>query len=114
MKKKHMIIQFVEEVERTDYNTRQTEYESYEQTRPMMNYLERRLSADLFEMIKLQLSGFDYEMQYEMTENLVCFVRDQMVCTTGCYPADNILSACFAWIGDEFARRRPFPNAYHS
>ncbi len=114
MKKKNIIIQFVEENERIDYNTRQTAYESYEQTRSMMNYLERRLSADLFEMIKLQLSGFDFEMQYEMTENLVCFVRDQMVCTTGCYPADNILSACFAWIGEEFASRRPSTNTYYS
>jgi len=110
MKKKHMIIQFVEEDERTDYHTRQTEYESYEQTRPMMNYLERRLSADLFEMIKLQLSGFDVEMQCEMAEDLVYFVKDHMVCTTGCHPADNILSACFTWIGEEFANRYPSPN----
>lgn len=110
MKKKQIIIQYVEEEERIDYNSRQTAYESFDRSLSLMNYLEKRLSFDLFEMIKLQLSGFDVEMQCEMAEDLVYFVKDHMVCTTGCHPADNILSACFTWIGEEFANRYPSPN----
>ena len=67
----------------------------------VMRRLEHRVSKPLLFMLNQQLLGFSSQMQQELAHDMVDFVCDNIVRTTGCPSADYVLMICYAWIADE-------------
>lgn len=63
--------------------------------------LNRKLSPEMIEMLKMQLMAFRGDMQLEMATDLVIFAHDHLAYTTGCPSADRVLDVCYAWIAHE-------------
>ena len=67
----------------------------------VMNSLEDKISSSLLFMLNQQLLGFSSQMQQELALDMVDYVCDNIVRTTGCPSADYVLQICYAWIADE-------------
>ena len=63
--------------------------------------LNRKLSPEMIEMLKMQLMAFRGDMQLEMATDLVIFAHDHLAYTTGCPSADMVLDVCYSWIAHE-------------
>jgi hypothetical protein len=67
----------------------------------VMNSLEDKISSSLLFMLNQQLLGFSSQMQQELALDMVDYVCDNIVRTTGCPSADYVLQICYAWIAEE-------------
>ena len=67
----------------------------------VMNSLEDKISSSLLFMLNQQLLGFSSQMQQELALDMVDYVCDNIVRTTGCPSADYVLQICYAWINEE-------------
>ena len=67
----------------------------------VMHRLEDKLSKSLLFMLNQQLLSFDSQMQQELALDMVDYVCDDIVRTTGCPSADYVLEICYAWINEE-------------
>ena len=67
----------------------------------VMNSLEDKISSSLLFMLNQQLLSFSSQMQQELALDIVDYVSDSIVRTTGCPSADYVLQICYAWIADE-------------
>lgn len=68
--------------------------------REMMT-IRKKVSPGLFDLLMMQLQGFRGDMQYVMATNIMVFVFDHTVFTTGCPSADMVLDICYTWIAEE-------------
>lgn len=67
----------------------------------IMEIIEKKVSPELFYMMKDMLLGFDDAMQLEMADDLLDFAHGHVIHTTGCPSADYVLDMCYAYIADE-------------
>lgn len=67
----------------------------------VMTLLENKLSRQLLLMLNQQLLGFGSSMQQELAMDMVDYVCNHIVRTTGCPSADCVLEICYAWIAEE-------------
>lgn len=67
----------------------------------VMECLEDKVSRPLYDLLKLQLLGYNDDMQLEIADSLLDFVCDEVVHSTGCPSADATLEACYTWIAAE-------------
>jgi hypothetical protein len=67
----------------------------------VMEYLEDKVSAELYGMLQGVLLGFSDDMQLEIVKDLFEFVDGRVIGWTGCPSADMALRACYVWIADE-------------
>ena len=67
----------------------------------VMECLEDKVSAELFELLKTILLGFSEPMQLEIADDLLDFACRQVVHNTGCISVDSVLYSCYKWIADE-------------
>ena len=67
----------------------------------VMESLEDKVSAELFEMLKTVLLGFSEPMQLEIADDLLDFACQQVIHTTGCISVDVALGSCYKWIAEE-------------
>ncbi len=70
-------------------------------TMSIMEIVEKKVSAELFETLKDMLLGFDDAMQLEMADDLLDFAHGHVIHTTGCPSADYVLEMCYANIAAE-------------
>lgn len=69
----------------------------------VMNQLEDKISSSLLFMLHQQLLGFGSSMQQELAMDMVDYVNNRIVRTTGCPSADYVLEICYAWIAEEIS-----------
>lgn len=67
----------------------------------IMELFEHKVSTELFCLLKDVLLGFNDDMQLEIADDLLDFVSDRVIHTTGCPSADAALRACYQWIATE-------------
>ena len=67
----------------------------------IMEIVEKKVSPELFYMLKDMLLGFDDAMQLEIADDLLDFAHGHVIHTTGCPSADYVLDMCYAYIADE-------------
>ena len=67
----------------------------------IMEIVEKKVSPELFDMLKDMLLGFNDAMQLEMADDLLDFAHGHVIHTTGCPSADYVLDMCYAYIADE-------------
>ncbi len=67
----------------------------------IMEIVEKKVSPELYDMLKDMLLGFDDAMQLEMADDLLDFAHGHVIHTTGCPSADYVLELCYAYIADE-------------
>lgn len=67
----------------------------------VINCLEGKVSSALWDSIFNLLLGFSAEMQVEIADDLLDFVCDHKVHTTGCMSVDAVLKTCYRWIAEE-------------
>ena len=67
----------------------------------VMDCLEDKVSSELWNLILNLMLGFNDEMQLEIADDLLDFVCDQKVHTTGCMSVDAVLKTCYKWIAEE-------------
>ena len=67
----------------------------------IMDCVEDKVAADLLELLKQMLLGFNDDMQLEIADNLLDFANGHVVHTTGCPSADAVLEACYMWIAED-------------
>lgn len=63
--------------------------------------IKDKVSPDLYNLIVAILLGFHEDMQLEIAADLLEFVCDNVIHTTGCPTADITLSSCYRMIADE-------------
>lgn len=78
-------------------NEQQVSYEAMK----VMGYLEDELSSDLCDQLKAMLLGFSRDMQAEIASDMLMFVEDKIMFTTGCESVDYVLDVCYHWIAEE-------------
>ena len=67
----------------------------------VMECLKDKVSSELWDTLFNLLLGFDAEMQIELADDLLDFVCNHTVHTTGCMSADAVLKTCYKWIAEE-------------
>ena len=72
-----------------------------EEARKVMGFLEDEISPELCEQLSAMLLGFNKDMQAEMASDMLMFIEDQILFTTGCDSVDYVLEACYKWIAEE-------------
>lgn len=76
----------------------------------LMECLKGKVSADLLDLLKRILLGFNEEMQLELADDLLDFTYGHVIHTTGCVSADAILKVCYGWIAAEQGLSINFKN----
>ena len=72
-----------------------------EEATKVMGYLEDEISPELCDQLRAMLLGFSRSIQAEMAADMLMFVEDQLLFTTGCNSVDYVLEACYKWIAEE-------------
>lgn len=60
-----------------------------------------KISPELWNLLYAMLLPFDCDMQMEMADDLLDFICQHVIHTTGCPSADLTLKACYTWIAEE-------------
>ncbi len=67
----------------------------------VMESMADKISPELWNLLYSMLLPFDCDMQLEMADDLLDFVCQHVIHTTGCPSADLTLKACYTWIAEE-------------
>lgn len=67
----------------------------------VLECLEDKVSDELWNFLYKIMLGFNDEMQLEIADDLLDFVCDKMIHTTGCFSADAALITCYKLIAEE-------------
>lgn len=67
----------------------------------VMESIADKISPELWNLLYAMLLPFECDMQLEMADDLLDFVCQHVIHTTGCPSADLTLKACYTWIAEE-------------
>lgn len=73
----------------------------------VLECMEDKVDAELYELMKTTLLGFSSDMQLEMADNLLDFVCSNVMHSTGIYTADYVLAQLYLCIatGKDIVKR---------
>ena len=101
MKKRKMLVQFVAKNVRVKNQDLRRDYPISCLAEIELQYLEKKVSPQLYGTLVQYLEAFHGDMQLEMVEDMVVFADEGLIHTTGCPSADAVLDLCYMWIAND-------------